>query len=282
MALQPTPDQKVDRETTTPFLLRLYYRSNAFHSSHEFSTVPPPHPLQQASLQIYTWPTCTLAELTSLLTSALPSLLPSPAVGTRLGYRLLFPDTRSVGGPGAMDDGRGRWMSKELGSVVVGASGIALDDVSDGTEAADPGGLGLGKLEGDAEKTLADARFVIGDYISCAIFPPLADGSVAPLPAPEREFARGGGRGGMRDGGYGRGGGGYGRLEHGSGGGGGGYGGRGGYGGGFSGPRGGRGGFGPGRDYGAVGVPNGEWRRGERLPEGPAGAGRGRGRGRPY
>ena len=32
----------------------------------------------------------------------------------------------------------------------------------------------------DAEKTLADARFVIGDFVDCAVFPPLADGSVAP------------------------------------------------------------------------------------------------------
>ncbi|KAH0162706.1 hypothetical protein KCU67_g5835, partial [Aureobasidium melanogenum] len=162
MALQPTPDQKIDRQTTTPFLLRLYYRSNGFHSPNEFSTVPPPSWLQQSSLQIYTWPSCTLAELTTLLTSALPNLLPSPSVGTRIGYRLVFPDTRSVP-PSGGSDAPGRWLSKELGSVILG-QGNEYDQENDPA--------GLGRMDGDAQKTLADARFVIGDYISCAIFPP--------------------------------------------------------------------------------------------------------------
>lgn len=275
MALQPTPDQKIDRQTTTPFLLRLYYRSNAFHSPSEFTTVPPPSSLQQSSLQIYTWPTCTLSELTSLLSAALPHLLPSPAVGTRIGYRLLFPDTRSVTAAGG-DAGPGRWLSKELGSVVIGAGGqndYDDDDAINGDDTPLPVS-GIGRLDGDADKTLADARFVIGDYISCAIFPPLPDGSVAPLPPADRGFQSSGRNvGGPRDGAFGRGG--YGgRPENGYGGGGGG------------GYRGGRGARGGDRSFGGMNVPSGEWRRGERLPEGPSGGGggygRGRGRGRPY
>lgn len=257
MALQPAPDEKTDRQTTPPFLLRLFYRTSAFHSPSEFSTIPPSPSLEQSCVQVYTWPTCTLAELTSLLTSSLPDLLPSPAVGTRVGYRLLFPDTRSVG---SGQDGPGRWLSKELGSVVIGATSEAEDEVNRDV---------LNNLQGDADKTLAEARFVIGDYISCAIFPPLANGSVAPLPPAERA-----GRSGGREGGYSRGG--YaGRAENGYGGGG--F--RGGYGG-----RGGRGGFGGDRAFGSAGLPSGDWRRGERLPEGPGGGGygRGRGRGRPY
>ena len=38
-----------------------------------------------------------------------------------------------------------------------------------------------GRLEGEPEKTLQEARFVIGDFISCAVFAPGADGSVAPV-----------------------------------------------------------------------------------------------------
>lgn len=288
MALQPTPDQKIDRQNTTPFLLRLYYRSSAFHSPSEFTTVPPPSSLQQQSLQIYTWPTCTLAELTSLLSSALPHLLPSPAVGTRIGYRLVFPDTRSVPASGN-SDGPGRWLSKELGSVVIGADEDYRDDQRDYEEDGDRnGGDGrdvadvLGKLTGDAAKTLAEARFVIGDYISCAIFPPLPGGSVASLPPADRGFGPPGGRMGGRGGGGGYGGG----RENG-----GGYrGGRARGGGGFGGDR-----FNGERERGfGASVPSGEWRRGERIPEGPGGAsgggggggggfGRSRGgRGRPY
>ncbi|KAL1296728.1 hypothetical protein AAFC00_000198 [Neodothiora populina] len=298
MALQPTPDQKIDRQTTTPFLLRLYYRSNAFHSPSEFTTVPPPSSLQQQSLQIYTWPTCTLAELTGLLSSALPHLLPSPAVGTRIGYRLVFPDTRSVPASGG-GDGPGRWLSKDLGSVVIGADVVGRggngyddddddDDMTNGhDDVSDP--AGLGKLGGDAAKTLAEARFVIGDYISCAILPPLSDCSVAPLPPADRGYGGPGGRGGGGRDNYGRGGGGGGggRLENGYRGGGRRGGGGGGVG--YNGDRGDRGD----RDRGfGANVPNGEWRRGERIPEGPSAGGfggrssRGRsgggGGGRPY
>ncbi|KAL1634409.1 hypothetical protein SLS58_010697 [Diplodia intermedia] len=193
---------KVDRQTTTPFLLKLFYRSNAFHRLDEFSphssAPPPPH------LQIYTWPTCSLRELTHLLVSALPSLLPDPAIGTRLAFRLIFPDTRSGGGGGGGGGpggpggggpgGPGRYLSKELGSVVVGGGGPGVDEDDAATAAAtttttptapaNGRGGALDKLEGDADKTLADARFVIGDYVSCCILPPGADGSVAAGPPP--------------------------------------------------------------------------------------------------
>jgi len=113
-----------------------------------------------------------------------------------------------------------------------------------------PSGVMAGILEGEPDKTLQDARFVIGDYISCAVFPPLADGAVAPPPS----VGAGRGRGGYGDGpprGYG-----------------GGFRGRGG-------PRG--GGMFNGDRIGGEGVPSGEWRRGERVPDGFRGRGRGRG-----
>ena len=209
----------------------------------------------------------------------MPSLLPTPAVGTRVGFRLLFPDTRSVA-PGGGEEGRGRWLSKEVGSVIIGAADGDGAEHADGHENGDApedevADALKGAYSGDAEKTLADARFVIGDYVSCAILPPLTDGSVAPLPAPEMGRGYGGpsgGRGGPRDGGYGRGGYGGGRVEQNGFGGGGG--------GGFGGYRGGRGGRGGG--FGAPSVPSGDWRRGERIPEGPGSFGRGRDGGRPY
>jgi len=135
-------------------------------------------------------------------------------------------------------------MTKDLGSIVIGQGGPGVEDVLEGP------------LEGDSEKTLQDARFVIGDFVCCAILPPLDGGGVAPPIV----GGSGGGRGGYGFTG-GRGGGDFGRLQRGDMGGGGGF---------RGGGRGGRGGF------GQQSVPMGEWRRGERLPEGPAG-GRGRG-----
>lgn len=140
---------------------------------------------------------------------------------------------------------------------MIGDGGPGLDPVDVEAET---------KLEGaDSVKTLSDARFVVGDFVSVAILPPLGDGSVAPVnsarmgrgagageagpvlgrapglmgPGRERERERengpgrrpGRGRGGGRQDGFGRG-----------------------------------------------GLPMGEWRRGEDLPDAPSGRGRGRGR----
>ncbi len=160
-------------------------------------------------------------------------------------------------------------MSKDLGNVVVGGDGPGILPTEEEANLVTSGPM-AGELNGEPDKTLQDARFVIGDYISCAIFPPLANGSVAPPPiAGMRPGAAGGGRG-MNDYGSGRGSSMRGPRENG-------YGGfRGG-----GGPRG-----GPPFNGGRLGgdLPSGEWRRGERIPDGPGGGrgGYGRGRGRGY
>ncbi|CAD6442728.1 181a2b4e-bb20-4c29-9273-c00b72193627 [Sclerotinia trifoliorum] len=245
---------KIDRNITVPFHLKLFYKTGSFHRLEEFS----PHGELPLHVNIYTWQSCTLRELSHLLATALPDLLPDPAIGTRLSFRLIFPDSR----PAA--SGPARYITKDLGSVVVGDGGPGI--LPDEEESAIvSGGIMAGSLMGEPEKTLQDARFVIGDYVCCAILPPMADGGVAPPPSgPSRGgFAGGrsetsefGGRGGMgpRQNGFG-----------------GGYRGRGASrGGGFS--------QGMGQGPGAGGVPSGEWRRGERIPNGPSG-GRGRGYG---
>jgi histone deacetylase complex subunit SAP18 len=255
---------EIDRQTTTPFHLKLFYRQHSFHHLSDFP-IPSPSSGKPGSgpnasvslslpahLEIYTWPSCTLRELSHLLTSTLPGLLPSPVVGSRLCFRLIYPDTR-----GAAADGRGRYLSKEIGSVIIGHS----DGKSHrGSSSHNQNGNGIGpgrrlQAQGDdTEKTLADARFVIGDYIDCAVLAPLEDGTVAPP-----LFGRGTGPssalgGGMRA---------------------------------FGGPpprdnphgRGPRGGGPPPRS--GNGIPSGDWRRGERLPDTSGGWGGGRRRG-PY
>lgn len=154
-------------------------------------------------------------------------------------------------------------MVKDLGSVVIGDGGPGIstegDDDNDAGAGAEDGRLRLGATAGSAAesaKSLADARFVVGDYLSCAILPPsAADGSVQPASAARAGRGYGAGqarsavdlgppsmsRGGGRDG--------WSATTYGPRGGG--------VGGGFRAP------------------PVGEWRRGEKLPEGPSGRGRG-------
>ena len=223
---------KVDRQTTTPFLLKLFYRRNDFHRLDEFT----PHHQPAEYLQIYTWLTCSLLELAQLVQSAMPNTFPSPAAGTRVAFRLVYPDMQ-----GAIhnSNSQGRYCTKDMGSVVIGAederSTIRGDD----------------HLE--AEKCLQDFKFVIGDWVTCVILPPLANGDVAPVPnslvVGRGTFGNPPGRGtfggGPRENGF---------------------------------TRGRRGAYG--QSSGSA-FPSGEWRRGERIPEGPSHRGnwaRGRGR----
>ncbi|KAL9084635.1 MAG: hypothetical protein Q9159_005116 [Coniocarpon cinnabarinum] len=235
---------KIDRQSTTPFLLKLFYRSNDFHKIDEFTPTRQP----SSYLQIYTWPNCSLRELSTLLTSTLPQSFESTAAGHRIAFRLVYPDMRSAP---RTPDAPGRYAAKEMGSVIVGSS--------IGSRSGALNGDFIGVQDDDSEQTLQDFKFVVGDWVSCAILPPLSNGEVAP-PPPSIAVGRGGYGGPPprrfgdvrppRENGY------YGR---------------GGRGGGYR---------GPGPDDG---VPTGEWRRGERVPEGPpfrGGGGYGRGRGR--
>ncbi|EAW07147.1 SAP18 family protein [Aspergillus clavatus NRRL 1] len=252
MAHRDASKPQIDRQATTPFHLKLFYRLNAFHSLSDFAVSssssyggptsgpnairtrsPPPTQRLPSHLEIYTWQSCTLRELTQLLTSALPSLLPDPAVGTRICFRLIYPDTKGAATIGG--DARGRYLSKDMGSVVVGPKdgpyrGENEDERAKSTGAGPRGAL---RFQGnDADKTLQDMRFVIGDYVDCAILPPLEDGSVAPPLITGRGPVGGTIGGGMRafrDNGFGRPGRG-GRLDR--------------------------------------AIPAGDWRRGEKLPDG--------------
>ncbi|KAL2135265.1 hypothetical protein VTI74DRAFT_9145 [Chaetomium olivicolor] len=137
------------REETTPILVKLFLRTGAFHWPQEFEN----HALPKPYMDVHTWTDCTLTELAHHILDASPGIIPDPAVGTRIVFRLMYADTRAI---------PTRFMSKDLGSVVLGK-----------------GGPGAGPDEGvpddepdDGMKTLADARFIPGDYISCAILTP--------------------------------------------------------------------------------------------------------------
>ncbi|PHH76345.1 hypothetical protein CDD80_1586 [Ophiocordyceps camponoti-rufipedis] len=183
-------------------------------------------------ISIYTWPSCTLSELAMELAASKPSALPYPAIGTRLAFQLVYPDLR---GMTSLSDAPPRYAVKDLGSIVIGQGGPGAETSESGVSGGAP------RADHEIGKTLNDARFVVGDFISCAILPPLPDGSVAPASNARRDSGRGhvGRENGM---GIGR-------------------------------------GVWAGRREGAGRrVPSGEWRRGETLPEPPPVRARGRGR----
>ncbi|KAK3313895.1 Sin3 associated polypeptide p18-domain-containing protein [Apodospora peruviana] len=266
------PDEPPLRDKTTPFLLKIFYRTGAFHRPDEFlssDSLP-------LSTDVYAWRNTTLEELTLDLLLVKPAILPKPAIGTRLVFRLIWADNTQQ----AL-----RFSTKDIGSVVIGAGRPGAsrdegwDDVYD-------------------NNTLGEAKFVIGDYISCAILPPdemtgevlptsaarmgrgsgIGEGRASagvggarpPAVGPRRDLGSDRHRSGNRYDGRGNGrmpsgGSGWPRVDP--------Y------------PRGGRSDYGggadrePGMRYRERGsrreFPDGEWRRGERLPEPPMGSGRG-------
>ncbi|KAI1384693.1 Sin3 associated polypeptide p18-domain-containing protein [Hypoxylon trugodes] len=248
----------MDRHTTPPFMLRLFYRTGAFHRPDEFTTSPlPPH------ITIHTWPDCTLTELTYIIAAARPGLLPDPAIGTRLVFRLIFPDTRGSNAVAAgHHSASAKYTVKDLGSVVIGGGSGGNGNRGRGLDPEDPEAEGgedpdAAGVDNDGDKTLGESRFVVGDYISCAVLHPLPDGSVAPASS-----ARTGPSTNPREPRYSAGrppSGSFGSREHEN------------------------GHVRPGRSRnsgrgfdGFGNIPMGEWRRGERLPDPPA-MGRGRG-----
>lgn len=242
----------IDRNETTPFLLKLFYKNGRHNrygahvssatddgaqtlcSADDFHPVGPNPP----HVEIYTWMSATIDELAHLIADNLPQLLPEPSIGTRLDFELVFPDMRAP----PRSDGYGSFQKKSLGSIVLGAGGPGVVN-------GDDGGRRGSYTTGDENKTLADAKFVIGDHIDCAIFPPLANGDVA---GPSRGL---GGRSGPQPRTNG-----FGPSD-------------------FSGRRGGMRNGGPGGGGGG-GVPPGEWRRGDPVPPARDSYGRRGGRGR--
>lgn len=154
-----SPDKTPEGEPTTRFLVRLFYRTGAFHRPDEFSTLShlPEH------LQLYTTETSTLLELTHLLAAAVPQSLPSPAIGTRVAFRHVYQDTRLPPSYNASSHTPPppRFISKDIGSLVIGEHGPGVEDDPD---------LPVHERTASAEnKTLGDVKFVGGDYLNCAI-----------------------------------------------------------------------------------------------------------------
>lgn len=124
---------RVDRTTTTPFLIRIFSNHGGFHRLDEFD-----HDIQpRDEINLYSWKDATLGELTTLLAKELVGDSKRGLSSFRFSYRLIFGDAN-----------RGRYLTKDLGTV-------SLHDKS-----------------ADSGKTLDDARFIIGDWIAIAVLQP--------------------------------------------------------------------------------------------------------------
>ncbi|KAH6624838.1 hypothetical protein B0J18DRAFT_457063 [Chaetomium sp. MPI-SDFR-AT-0129] len=264
---------KVTRDDTPPFLLHISFLTPRLPRHR-----PPPTPL---SLTVHTWVDSTLSELSHHILTTLPpssSVLPTPAIGTRLAFALAPTDRDDNGSPRPAP-------LKVMGTVLLGkgllakssqGSGAGLGGGNPGQQQEEDGGDD-GEPD-DGEVALFATTLMPGDDVYCLVFPPdevtgevvsVASSTRVLREAMEEESRRRDGRGfaaaptapGGRYGeGFGRGPG-RGWREDGpwSGGGGGG---------------GGRFGRGRGEIGGSVRIPEGDWRRGDRLPDEGFGAGR--------
>ena len=134
----PKKQDKVDRKTECPFLLRVFCKRDGHNKIDDYSPTSVPN---CEELQLYTWPDCTLRELTDLVKHALSD---ARRPRCRLSFAVVYPDKK------------GQTAMKEVGLIW-----------STNTARSAP----------EAErKTLRDLRFQTGDFIDCAIHFPKING----------------------------------------------------------------------------------------------------------
>merc|ERR1712025_60031 len=131
---------EIDREKVCPLLLRVFCANSRHNNLADYNRgkVPP------NELQIYTWMDASLKELTSLVREVNPE---SRKKGTYFDFAIISPsmDRRAqFSNNGSVN----HYQSRDIGTTVSGTKGM------------------------DDNKTLSQARFVIGDYIDIAITPP--------------------------------------------------------------------------------------------------------------
>ncbi|KAI1791101.1 histone deacetylase complex protein [Ganoderma leucocontextum] len=142
----------VDREKTSPFLIRTFVKIGNYHRLAQFEDGPLPLSDEQ---QVYTWRDATLREVLTTLRSAAPASTEYRHPLARFSFRAVFADAAA----------RGRYSQKDLGTVysrdILGEPG-SLDSPAprllDNTETQAATGA-------EQDRTLDELRFVPGDYL---------------------------------------------------------------------------------------------------------------------
>ncbi|GJN88244.1 hypothetical protein Rhopal_001209-T1 [Rhodotorula paludigena] len=150
---------------TCPSLVRVFVKTGAHHPDSAFSHA---HLPTHDELQLFTWRDSTLREILLLARDALPSLAPSPAAPAaastaRYSLRLVYYDPDSSA-----------FKSSDLASIPARDLALAASDL--------PASSRL-------DRTLADAKFVPGDFLALAHLG--ADGPAPPAPASAAHGANG-------------------------------------------------------------------------------------------
>ncbi|GAA5872490.1 hypothetical protein JCM1840_006076 [Sporobolomyces johnsonii] len=174
----PPRPPKVDREKTCPFLLRVFVNDAVHHPDSAFSTTSLPTHHEH---QVYVWRDSTLREILILLRDASPTLRASPL--TRYSLRLVFWDAQ-----------HDRFTSQDLASIsareLLSSSSTATGGGASTKDRSSSSSSARGVYANPRlDQTLAEARFVIGDYLDVALILPSGPLSTA-------TSAAGGGGGG--------------------------------------------------------------------------------------
>lgn len=122
---------KADRGKICPFLLRTFCQYGVHHVPEDF--LPRSLPVKH-EIQIYTWKDATMREIGNLIRNASANAASEPSV--KMSFRLVF-----------RNKANGRFLTRDLGVVIPGRHPSR-----------------------DEEKTLADVRFEVGDYLDVALF----------------------------------------------------------------------------------------------------------------
>ncbi|CAB3368964.1 histone deacetylase complex subunit SAP18 [Cloeon dipterum] len=125
-------EKPVNREKTCPLLLRVFCNTGRHNSILQYAAGTVPG----NELQIYTWKDATLKELSTLVKEVNPD---AKRKGTTLHFALVAPDPTR---PNA------NLRARDLGATISGHKGP------------------------DDNKTLAQLKFRIGDFLDIGIFPP--------------------------------------------------------------------------------------------------------------
>ncbi|KAI8808234.1 Sin3 associated polypeptide p18-domain-containing protein [Cladochytrium replicatum] len=126
--------RKEHREKNSPFLIRTFWKQSSHHSPDSFT----PDKVPDNELHLYAWKDATLRELVSLLSPSIPDVHKPTA---RIQFRVICHDQ-------VHQTERNRLFSKEIGTV---------------------SNYPRGRSAFDENKTLADVRFVVGDFLSIAV-----------------------------------------------------------------------------------------------------------------
>lgn len=142
---------RVDRVKTCPSLLRVFVKAGSHHADSEFSTNQLP---TRDEHQVYTWRDSTVREILNLVRDADPALRATTLPLARFSVRVVYWDANA-----------NRYTSQEVAVV-------QNRDLLQPPAGAHRQGPSPGSTNPRLDRTLADAKLVVGDFLDIAYIAP--------------------------------------------------------------------------------------------------------------